>query len=68
MDNEKADLKEKIRSMWEEEKEEFYGRVLDEFDIDSGDIPPNQAQRLDEAEDDMVDVLTDWIAWRLENK
>jgi len=68
MDYEKADVKEKIRSMWEEEKEEFYRSVLDEFDIESGDIPPNHAQRLDEAEEDMVEVLTDWIARRLDNK
>jgi len=68
MEYEKADVKEKIRSMWENEKEGFYGKVLDEFNIGSGDIPPNHAQRLDEAEEDMVEVLTDWIAWRLNNK
>jgi len=65
MDYEKADVKEKIRSMWEDEKEEFYGKVLDEFDIRSGDIPPNQAQRLDDVEDEMVNILADWITWRL---
>jgi len=68
MDQEKADVKEKIRSMWEDEREEFYGKVLDEFDIDSGDIPPNHAQRLDEVEDEMIEVLTDWISWRLNNR
>jgi len=68
MDYEKSDVKEKIRNMWEDEKEEFYGRVLDEFDIESGDIPPNHAGRLDEIEDEMVDILTDWITWRLDNK
>ena len=68
MDYEKADVKEKIRSMWEDEKEEFYGKVLDEFDIGSGDIPPNHAQKLDEMEEEMLQVLTDWVSWRLENK
>jgi len=68
MEYEKADVKEKIRSMWEDEKEEFYERILDEFDIGSGDIPPNHAQRLDEAEEDMVEVLADWISWRLGNE
>ena len=68
MEYEKADVKEKIRSMWENEKEGFYGKVLDEFNIESGDIPPNQAQRLDEVEEEMVDVLADWISWRLNNK
>jgi len=68
MNSEKSDVEEKIRSMWEDEKEEFYKRVLDEFDIESGDIPPNHAQRLDETEDEMIEVLTDWISWRLENK
>ncbi len=68
MDYEKADVKEKIRSMWDDEKEEFYGRVLGEFGIRSGDIPPNYAQKLDEVEDEMVEVLADWISWRLNNK
>jgi len=68
MDYEKADVKEEIRSMWEDEKEDFYGKMLDEFDIESGDIPPNHAKRLDEVEDEMVDILTDWISWRLGNK
>jgi len=68
MDYEKADVKEKIRIMWEDEKEEFYSRVLDKFYIESGDIPPNHAGKLDEVEDELVDVLADWIAWRLENK
>jgi len=68
MNYEKADLKEKIRSMWKDEKEEFYRSVLQEFDIESGDIPPGHAQKLEEVEDEMVDVLTDWVSWRINNK
>ncbi len=65
MSSEKADVREKIRSMWEEEKEEFYQKVLDEFEVESGDIYPNHARRLDEVEDEMVEVLTDWISARI---
>jgi len=68
MDYEKADVKEKIRFIWEDEKEEFYSKVLDEFDIESGDISPNHAQRLDDVEDEMVEILSDWIIWRMRNK
>ncbi len=65
MDSGKEDVKKKIRSMWEDEKDEFYQRVLEEFDVDSGDISPAQAQRLDEVEDKMVEILTDWIFTRI---
>jgi len=68
MGHEKSDVKEKIQSMWEDEKDEFYESLLDEFDLESGDISPGHAQRLDEVENEMIEVITDWVSWRLENR
>ncbi len=65
MDRKKADVKEKIRSMWEKEKNDFYEKVLDEFEVESGDVSPGVAQRLDEVEDELVEVLADWISTRI---
>jgi len=66
MDYEKREVKEKIRTMWKEEKDDFYAEVLDEFHIESGDVSPSHAQRLDEVEDEMVEVLTNWVLSRLD--
>lgn len=64
MNYEKKKVKEKIRTIWEEEKNEFYGKVLDEFNIESGDISPGNAHDLNKKEEELITVLTNWILSR----